>query len=215
MLRFRDDQLPAHVGRDGFRCATLRVGGRLAGFAYGYTGARGQWWSDQLAERAPQPIVDAWLGGHFDFVALAVDPACARPRLRDSAARCAVARPAAFAGAADDLPATTGRRHGSTAGWAGPCCTRASSPTATSGASSCPNRRLTPASSPPPSRPIRTLADRRWSDWRLEKGFNPASGRHFRKLGELTRWRAENGSREYHRVDRSSCARIASSTTGG
>jgi len=74
VLRFRDDQLPAHVGRDGFRCATLHVGGRLAGFAYGYTGARGQWWSDQLVEHAPQPIVDAWVGGHFDFVALAVDP---------------------------------------------------------------------------------------------------------------------------------------------
>jgi broad specificity phosphatase PhoE len=71
---FRTEVLLAHVERAGFRCATLRIGEELVGFAYGYTGARGQWWSDQLAERAPQPLVDVWLGGHFDFVDLAVEP---------------------------------------------------------------------------------------------------------------------------------------------
>jgi broad specificity phosphatase PhoE len=72
--RFRETRLPRHVRRQGFRCATLWVGQELVGFAYGYTGARGQWWSDQVAERAPQPVVDAWVGGHFEFVELAVDP---------------------------------------------------------------------------------------------------------------------------------------------
>jgi broad specificity phosphatase PhoE/GNAT superfamily N-acetyltransferase len=72
--RFRAERLLAFVDREGFRCATLRIDEELVGFAHGYTGVRGQWWSDQLAERAPQPVVDVWVGGHFDVVDLAVDP---------------------------------------------------------------------------------------------------------------------------------------------
>jgi 2,3-bisphosphoglycerate-dependent phosphoglycerate mutase len=71
---FRDQQLTTHASREGFRCVTVRFGDRLAGFGYGYTGELGQWWSDRVAERAPQPVVDEWLGGHFEFVELAVDP---------------------------------------------------------------------------------------------------------------------------------------------
>ncbi len=42
------------------------------GFAYGYTGAHGQWWTDQ-ANRVLAPDVAAeWLGGHFDLVSLGV-----------------------------------------------------------------------------------------------------------------------------------------------
>ncbi len=73
--RFRDEQLARHTGRDGFRCVTVRLAGRLAGFAYGYTGERGQWWSDQVAQRAPADVVAGWLGGHFEVVEIAVDPA--------------------------------------------------------------------------------------------------------------------------------------------
>lgn len=73
--RFRAEQLARHVERSGFRCVTLRVGGRLVGFGYGYTGERGQWWSDQVAEHAPAEVVADWLGGHFELVELAVDPA--------------------------------------------------------------------------------------------------------------------------------------------
>ncbi|MGZ4610726.1 MAG: GNAT family N-acetyltransferase [Actinomycetes bacterium] len=72
--RFLAEQLPAHTSRAGFRCATVRLAGALAGFAYGYTGARGQWWSDRIAASAPPSVVDEWLGGHFEFVELAVDP---------------------------------------------------------------------------------------------------------------------------------------------
>jgi broad specificity phosphatase PhoE/ribosomal protein S18 acetylase RimI-like enzyme len=71
---FRDEQLITHTRRNGFRCVTVRFGERLAGFGYGYTGELGQWWTDRVAERAPQPVVDEWLGGHFEFVELAVDP---------------------------------------------------------------------------------------------------------------------------------------------
>jgi GNAT superfamily N-acetyltransferase len=48
--------------------------GRLNGFAYGYLGSRGQWFPDQLAARLPSDTVDSWVGGHFEFVTLAVVP---------------------------------------------------------------------------------------------------------------------------------------------
>lgn len=72
--RFREEQLPTHAARPGFRCATVQVAGELVGFAYGYTGGAGQWWSDEVAKRADRRVADAWLGGHFEFVELAVDP---------------------------------------------------------------------------------------------------------------------------------------------
>jgi GNAT superfamily N-acetyltransferase len=55
-----------------------RVGRATVAFAYGYTGRRGQWWTDWVAERAPGWVVEDWLGGHFEFVELAVDPAVQR-----------------------------------------------------------------------------------------------------------------------------------------
>lgn len=72
--RFRDDQLPAHTGRDGFRCALAERRGLLIGFAYGYTGEHGQWWTDHVTARVPPEVAKEWLGGHFEFVQLAVDP---------------------------------------------------------------------------------------------------------------------------------------------
>ena len=46
----------------------------LVGFAYGYTGRFGHWWSDHIAERTSAEIVREWLGGHFEFVEIAVKP---------------------------------------------------------------------------------------------------------------------------------------------
>jgi ribosomal protein S18 acetylase RimI-like enzyme len=46
----------------------------VLGFAYGYTGRRGQWWSDYVAERVPEELTREWIGGHFEFVELAVRP---------------------------------------------------------------------------------------------------------------------------------------------
>ncbi|HST18134.1 MAG TPA: GNAT family N-acetyltransferase [Gaiellaceae bacterium] len=76
--RFRDEQLPAHAAREGFRCAVAFDDGVCVGFAYGYTGRRGEWWTDQVAAGAPAEIVEQWLDGHFEFVELAVDPAAQR-----------------------------------------------------------------------------------------------------------------------------------------
>lgn len=72
--RFTDEQLPVHAERDGFRLVVLEDDGEPVAFGYGYTGERGQWWSDWVAGLAPARIVDTWVGGHFELVELAVDP---------------------------------------------------------------------------------------------------------------------------------------------
>jgi GNAT superfamily N-acetyltransferase len=61
-----------HRVRDGFRLARAYDGDTLVGFAYGYTGESGQWWTDHAREVLPPPVADAWLGGHFELVSLGV-----------------------------------------------------------------------------------------------------------------------------------------------
>lgn len=62
-------RLRAHRARDGFAIAAARDGGRLVGFAYGYTGRAGQYWTDLVAAALDRP-----LDGHFELVELAVHP---------------------------------------------------------------------------------------------------------------------------------------------
>jgi len=51
---FAKEQLPLHSQRDGFKFVAARSDDdRIVGFAYGFTGQRGQWWSDRIAETAP------------------------------------------------------------------------------------------------------------------------------------------------------------------
>ncbi|WP_235997124.1 glycerate kinase family protein [Aestuariimicrobium ganziense] len=69
--RFTDELWGRHSARPGFRLALSRRGGKVVGFAWGYTGERGQWWSDQVATHLPE-VADEWLGGHFEFVELGV-----------------------------------------------------------------------------------------------------------------------------------------------
>ena len=76
--RFEGESLPRHAAREGFRCVVASRQDDLLGFAYGYTGRRGQWWTDEVAARAPADVVDTWLDGHFEFVELGVDPAVRR-----------------------------------------------------------------------------------------------------------------------------------------
>jgi ribosomal protein S18 acetylase RimI-like enzyme len=65
-----------HAAREGFRLARAResVDGqdRLVGFAYGYTGEHGQWWTDRAAEVLDPGVAAEWLGGHFELVSLGV-----------------------------------------------------------------------------------------------------------------------------------------------
>lgn len=62
-----------HRSRPGFRLVVAREDDRLQGFAWGYTGERGQYWTDFIA-REIGPGIDEWIGGHFEFVELAVMP---------------------------------------------------------------------------------------------------------------------------------------------
>lgn len=61
-----------HADRDGFRLARVYDDAGLAGFAYGYTGERGQWWTDRVAEVWPDDLAAQWLGGHFELVSIGV-----------------------------------------------------------------------------------------------------------------------------------------------
>jgi ribosomal protein S18 acetylase RimI-like enzyme len=63
-----------HTSRDGFRLTAAHDDGALVGFAYGYVGERGQWWSDQVVEALPVTVTDVRVGGHFEFVELGVLP---------------------------------------------------------------------------------------------------------------------------------------------
>ena len=61
-----------HVLRDGFRLARAYDGDTLAGFAYGYTGERSQWWTDRASEVLDPDVASTWLGGHFELVSIGV-----------------------------------------------------------------------------------------------------------------------------------------------
>ncbi|HEY1369417.1 MAG TPA: GNAT family N-acetyltransferase [Gaiellaceae bacterium] len=68
-------QLPAHIEREGFRMLGAFADDRLAGFAYGYHGAPGQWWYERVAAALDRNGRTRWLGdGYFELVELAVDP---------------------------------------------------------------------------------------------------------------------------------------------
>ena len=68
------ERLPRHAAREGFRCAVARDGDRLLGFAYGYVGAPGQWWHDQVRAALSPSMAERWLDGAFEFTELAVLP---------------------------------------------------------------------------------------------------------------------------------------------
>lgn len=64
-----------HAARAGFRLALARDDGVLVGFAYGYTGEHGQWWTDNAASVLGPDVASDWLGGHFELVSIGVDEA--------------------------------------------------------------------------------------------------------------------------------------------
>ncbi|GAB3495892.1 N-acetyltransferase family protein [Flexivirga sp.] len=74
---WREQMYDRHRARDGYRLAVAVEADRLLGFAWGYRGDRGQFWPDLVANALPDVDRD-WIGGHFEFVELAVDPAARR-----------------------------------------------------------------------------------------------------------------------------------------
>jgi GNAT superfamily N-acetyltransferase len=69
----------AHMLRADWRCvAALDAADRLIGIAYGYRGAPGQWWHEQvrrgIVERAGPDAAEAWLGDYFELTEVHVRP---------------------------------------------------------------------------------------------------------------------------------------------
>jgi ribosomal protein S18 acetylase RimI-like enzyme len=68
--------LPRHAERDAFRfLAAVEASGEVAGFAYGYTGGAGQWWTDRVAAAMGAEERRSWLEPpHYEVVELHVRP---------------------------------------------------------------------------------------------------------------------------------------------
>ena len=73
--RARRSIMAAHVVRDGLRAVVALEGDRLVGVAYGYLGAPGQWWHDQVRDALTPAQVRSWLDGAFEVCELHVRPA--------------------------------------------------------------------------------------------------------------------------------------------
>jgi ribosomal protein S18 acetylase RimI-like enzyme len=69
---WRRDLFHRHAARAGYRLAVATDGDTTAGFAWGYIGEHGQYWTDLVCETLPGEITSEWVGGHFEFVELAV-----------------------------------------------------------------------------------------------------------------------------------------------
>lgn len=63
-----------HAVREGHRLVLAQQKDIVTGYAWGYIGRRGQYWSDLLCDSLPERIASEWVGGHFDVVELAVLP---------------------------------------------------------------------------------------------------------------------------------------------
>lgn len=69
-------RLPAQADRDGFVFLVAREQDAVVGFAYGYTGAYGQWWTEHVARALTAAQRAEWLDPpHFEVVELHVQPA--------------------------------------------------------------------------------------------------------------------------------------------
>jgi ribosomal protein S18 acetylase RimI-like enzyme len=82
--RARRSVLASHLDRDGLRAVAAfapdpspgaRGDERMVGIAYGYLGAPGQWWHDQVRAAIGEPDAGRWLDGSFEVCELHVRPA--------------------------------------------------------------------------------------------------------------------------------------------
>jgi GNAT superfamily N-acetyltransferase len=76
VARSRRGILTTHLGQPGVRAVAAQDdGGRLVGFAYGYLGAPGQWWHDQVRAALTDEQAGRWLQDSFEVCELHVRPA--------------------------------------------------------------------------------------------------------------------------------------------
>ena len=72
-------RLPQHTEREDFVFLVAREAGELAGFGYGYTGAQGQWWTENVGRALTAAQRAEWLDPpHYEIVELHVRPAFQR-----------------------------------------------------------------------------------------------------------------------------------------
>jgi ribosomal protein S18 acetylase RimI-like enzyme len=73
------ERLPAHAERQDFIFLVARESEEVVAFAYGYTGAYGQWWTENVARALTAAQRMEWLDPpHFEIVELHVRPAWQR-----------------------------------------------------------------------------------------------------------------------------------------
>lgn len=72
--QWRAELFDRHAGREGYRLVTAAAGAEVVGFAWGYVGRPGQFWTDLVSRTLPAEVVAEWVGDHFEFVELAVLP---------------------------------------------------------------------------------------------------------------------------------------------
>jgi ribosomal protein S18 acetylase RimI-like enzyme len=70
-----EGRLPEHARRVDFRFLVACAGRRLVGFVYGYRGAYGQWWTENVARALTPEQRAEWLDvPHYEVVELHVHP---------------------------------------------------------------------------------------------------------------------------------------------
>jgi GNAT superfamily N-acetyltransferase len=74
VARARRSILATHLDRAGLRAVAAHEDGALVGIAYGYLGARGQWWHDQVRAAMGEELAREWLQGSFEVCELHVRP---------------------------------------------------------------------------------------------------------------------------------------------
>ncbi len=76
------ERLPRHSERRDFAFLVVRCRGAVVGFGYGYTGERGQWWTEHVARSLTGLQRAEWLDvPHYEVVELHVHPAFQRQGL--------------------------------------------------------------------------------------------------------------------------------------
>ena len=73
--RTRRSVLASHLEREGLTAVAATLDDRLVGIAYGYLGAPGQWWHDQVRAAMTEPLARVWLAEAFEVCELHVRPA--------------------------------------------------------------------------------------------------------------------------------------------
>jgi ribosomal protein S18 acetylase RimI-like enzyme len=68
---WRETIFDRHRSRAAYRLALAFDDDGPTGFAWGYVGQRGQFWPDRVLDRLG-PVAEPWVGGHVEFVELAV-----------------------------------------------------------------------------------------------------------------------------------------------